>query len=102
MDPGAAKQFLIAKVIEESQIEHVSLSETEKKMLYFTEVGPSLPDIYEVNAEFERSYNADEYEAKVAGLLKNARDRDANESPGGEQHWTDALNALKKKITTFW
>jgi hypothetical protein len=30
-------------------------------MLYFTEVHPSLPDIYEVNAEFERSYDTDEY-----------------------------------------
>ena len=36
-------------------------------MLYFTEVHSSLPDIYEVNTEFESSYDRDEYEAKVAG-----------------------------------
>jgi hypothetical protein len=97
MDSAAAKQFLISKVIEESELEHVTLSEVEKKMLYFTEVHPSLPDIYEVNAEFERSYDTDEYETRVAGFLKNARDRDAKESPSGEQQWKDALDALKKE-----
>ena len=76
MEPTAAKQFLISRVIEEAGVEQVSLSEVEKKMLYFTEVHPSLPDIYEVNTEFERDYDSDEYEAKIAGLLKNARDRD--------------------------
>jgi hypothetical protein len=97
MDSAAAKQFLISKVIEGAEFEHVTLSEVEKKMLYFTEVHPSLPDIYEVNAEFERSYDTDEYEGKVAGLLRNARDRDAKESPSREQQWKDALDALKKE-----
>ena len=55
MDSAAAKQFLISKVVEEAEFEQVPLSEVEKKMLYFTEVHPSLPDIYDVNAEFERS-----------------------------------------------
>jgi hypothetical protein len=64
-------------------------------MLYFTEVHPSLPDIYEVNAEFERDYDNDEYEAKIAGLLKNARDRDRRSSASREQDWKDALDALK-------
>jgi len=95
MEPTAAKQFLISSVIEEAGVEQVSLSEVEKKMLYFTEVHPSLPDIYEVNTEFERDYDSDEYEAKIAGLLKNARDRDRQSSPSREQDWKDALDALK-------
>ncbi len=97
MDSTAAKNFLISKVIEEAQIEHVSLSDVEKKMLHFTEVHPSLPDLDELNAEFERDYDADEYEAKIASLLKTARDRDGKESSSGEQHWKDALHALKKE-----
>jgi hypothetical protein len=97
MDSATAKQFLISKVIEEAEFEHVTLSEIEKKMLYFAEVHPSLPDIYEVNAEFERNYDTDEYEAKVAGFLRNARDRDAKESPSGEQQWKNALDAVKKE-----
>jgi len=95
MDSIVAKRFLISRVIEEAELEHANLSEVEKKMLYFTEVHPSLPDIYEANAEFERNYDSDEYEAKVAKLLKSARERDRNESPSREQEWQDALHALK-------
>jgi hypothetical protein len=95
MEAIDAKQFLISKVIEEAEVEQVNLSEIEKKMLHFTEVHPSLPDIYEVNAEFERDYDSDEYEAKIAALLKNARDRDRQPPSGREQGWKDALDALK-------
>jgi hypothetical protein len=97
MDTTAAKQFFISKVIAEAEFEHVKLSEIEEKMLHFTEVHPSLPDIYEVNAEFERDYDSDEYEAKIAGLLKNARDRDRNSSPSWEREWKDSLDALKNE-----
>jgi hypothetical protein len=97
MNAVAAKQFLIARVIEEAELQQVLLSDVEKKMLYFTEVHPSLPDIYEINAEFERNYDAAEYEDKVAALLRNARDRDSRPSPTREQEWKDALDALKKE-----
>ena len=97
MESTAAKQFFISKAIAEAEFEHVKLSEVEKKMLYFTEAHPSLPDIYEVNAEFERDYDSDEYEAKIAGLLKNARDRDSRSYPDWEQEWKDALEVLKKE-----
>lgn len=97
MDSKAAKQFLISKTIGEAKLEQITLSEIEEKMLYFTEVHPTLPDIYEVNAEFEKSYDSDEYEAKIAWLLRNARDRDRKESPSEEQEWKDALDSLKKE-----
>jgi hypothetical protein len=97
MNSVDAKQFLIDRVIEEAELEQVRLSEVEKKMLYFTEAQPSLPDIYEINAEFERNCDADDYEDKIADLLKKARDRDSRESPGREQEWKDALSALKKE-----
>jgi hypothetical protein len=80
MDSTAAKQFLISRVVDEAKVEGVPLSEVETKMLYFTEVHPSLPDMYEVNAEFERSYDSDEYEAKIASLLKKAREKDRSDS----------------------
>jgi hypothetical protein len=93
----AAKQFFISKVSAEAELQPVKLSEIEEKMLYFTEVHPSLPDIYEINARFERDYDSDEYEAKIAGRLKKARDRDSHASPGWEKQWTDALDALKNE-----
>jgi hypothetical protein len=95
LNPVAAKQFLIARILEEADLEHVHLSDVEKKMLYFTEVHPSLPDIYEINAEFERDYDSDEYEAKVVGLLKRARDQDSRSSSSQGLEWNDAIDALK-------
>jgi hypothetical protein len=66
-------------------------------MLHFTEVHPSLPDIYEVNAEFERTCDSVEYETTIAALLRSARERDRRESPSREQEWVDALRALRKE-----
>jgi hypothetical protein len=97
MNSVDAKQFLIDRVIEEAELEQVRLSDVEKKMLYFTEGHPSLPDISETNAEFERDYDADAYEDKIAALLKNAREHDSRPSPGKELQWKDALDALKKE-----
>jgi hypothetical protein len=97
MDPATAKEFLISKVVQEAASSHVQLSDVERKMLYFTEAYPSLPDIIEVNAEFERNYDSDEYERKIAQLLRSARARASQSSPSGEQEWRDALNTLRKE-----
>ena len=95
MDAATAQQFLISKVVEEAGIEGVALSDIEKKMLQFTEVNSPPPDVYEVNEQFEREYDSDQYEAKVTALLKNARERDAKNSAIAEQQWKDALESLE-------
>ena len=95
MDPVAAKQFLISRVIGEAELGSIPLSEVEKKMLQFTEVHPTIPDIYEVNDEFERNYDSDRYEKKIALLLKNARARDEQGNPSRKQEWIDSLAALR-------
>ena len=95
MDPAAAKRFLISKVIDEAALEHISLSDIEKQMLQFSEVHPLLPSLYEVNAEFDRDYDADEYEDKITRLLKKARERAGKAAGSAEQEWKDALDALK-------
>ena len=95
MDSVAAKQFLISKVIEEAEFEQVSLSDIEKKMLHFTEVHPTIPNILEINEEFEKNYDSDEYEEKVTRLLKNARDRDSQSNSTLDQQWKDTFQALR-------
>ena len=97
MDSTSAKNFLISRVIEQAEKEHVQLSKIEKKMLYFAEETPSLPDIYEVNAEFDRNYDTDEYEAKISQLLRKARYPKNHETSVREQDWRDALDALEKE-----
>lgn len=64
-----AKEFLISRLVAEAQRENVSLSEIERKMLYFSETAWTLPDIMEVNNEFDREYDQAEYENKISRLI---------------------------------
>src|SRR6202050_5956977 len=66
------KEFLISQILEEAEREDVPLSEIERKMLQFTEMQESLPDIYDVNDQFEREYDTGEYEKKIAGLVRRS------------------------------
>jgi hypothetical protein len=67
-----AKEFLIAKIVAEAQRENIRLSEVERKMLYFTESAWTLPDIMKVSEDFDREYDQDEYEHKIAKLVAKA------------------------------
>jgi hypothetical protein len=71
-----AKEFLISEIVAEAQRENVPLSEVERKMLYFTESGWTLPDIMEVSDNFDREYDQDKYERKIAKLVTQADRRD--------------------------
>ena len=95
MDSTAAKQFLVSSVVEQARAEQVDLSAVEEKMLHFSESHPCLPDIYEVNAEFENNYDPNQYEAKVAGLLRRAREQDRKQSAVQDGQWNDAIDALQ-------
>src|SRR5690349_23643303 len=64
-DAREAKEFLISKIVAEAQREKAPLSEIERKMLYFTESGWTLPDIMQVSEQFDREYDQDEYEKKI-------------------------------------
>ncbi len=68
-----AKNFLASTIAAEAERENTPLSEIERKMLYFSETGRTLPDMAEVSAEFDREYSQDEYERKIAGWCAGLR-----------------------------
>jgi hypothetical protein len=89
-----AKEYLVERIVAEAQSEQVPLSEVERKMLYFTESGWTLPNILEVNAEFERDYDNEEYEQKIAGLVREI-DKQYETTGGDDQaKWDDAIVKL--------
>jgi len=92
-----AKEFLVSKIVEEAQRENVSLSDLERKMLYFSENYSSLPDIMDISDEFDRTYDLGEYENKIAKLIKGGGKRIHSESPEQYKMWWDAVRILKKK-----
>jgi len=92
-----AKEYLIAQIVQEAQLENVALSEIERKMLHFTETVETLPDIYEVNDQFEQEYDSAKYEAKISSLLKNAQKRVREESSDGALQWRRAEKDLRRE-----
>src|SRR5262245_60087717 len=65
-----AKEFLANRIVMEAEQRDVPLSEVERKILYFSETAWTLPDIIEINATFDRDYDQEEYEQKIADLIR--------------------------------
>ena len=89
-----ARAFLADRVIEQAAREQVPLSDIEKRMLTFSETMDAEPD-YAAPAAFDEQCDEEEYEAKVAGLLKRAYARDKENSNLGL--WKAALRALRNQ-----
>lgn len=92
-----AKEFLVSEIVAEAQRENVSLSEIERKMLYFSETAWTLPDAMEVNDQFDRDYDQAKYEKKIARLIRNAAKRTRKESPKDFTLLMSAIRKLKKE-----
>jgi hypothetical protein len=92
-----AKEFLIGRILTEAQLEGVPLSDIERKMLYFSETGWTLPDITEAGDIFDRDYDQSQYEQKIAALIRNlcakARKNDRNEF----DTWKKAVQTLRRE-----
>ena len=92
-----AKEFLVGRIVAEAEREGVPLSEVERKMLYFSETGWTLPDRMEANAEFDRDYDQDEYEAKIAGLIQSLLRRTEAENEEECDAWAKAVEKLREE-----
>jgi hypothetical protein len=91
-----AKDYLAGRIAEQAQREGVPLSEVERQMLYFSETGWTLPNMMEINAEFERDYDDGEYERKIGGLVQNIEARDKAESSHDQDLWDQAVEKLSR------
>jgi hypothetical protein len=88
-----AKDYLSGQIAVEAGREGVELNEIERKMLYFSESGWTLPNMLKVNEEFERDYDNGKYELKIAGLIRgieSRQDRTQDETDA----WKDAVRRL--------
>src|SRR5580700_5889582 len=89
-----AKECLVRRIVDEAQREGVSLSEVERKMLYFSESGWAPPDILNTNRQFDLECDQPEYERKIAALIRNARKRVRRENRQEFDDWSDAIDKL--------
>jgi hypothetical protein len=90
-----AKEYLIGKIVEQAQRESVDLTETERKMLYFSETAWSLADIYEVNDAFEREYDQAEYEEKISLFIRHFLAWSRKHDSEAYKQWKAAVRTLE-------
>jgi hypothetical protein len=84
----SSKQFLIDRILDQAKIEAVLLTNIEIRMLKFTEATSESRDL-EAAEVFERDYNDEEYELKIANLIRHVYARD--QQSGNKPAWADAL-----------
>jgi hypothetical protein len=94
MNAIEAKEFLACRIVDQARLENVEFSEVERKMLFYSEVHPSLPDMDAAAKEFDEKYNMFPYEKLVSSLVCNAYRRDRKD-PTLAQKWKDASRSLR-------
>lgn len=91
-----AKEYLVGVIAKEAEHDGGPLTEVERKMLFFTESGGTLPEMKQVSAEFDSSYSQDEYEEKIASIVAKVRTRFTNGRQQERMTWNAALEKLNK------
>jgi len=92
-----AKEFVISRIVTESQLEGVPLSDVERKIMYFSETGWTLPDIDAVNDVFDRDYDQTEYEHKIGKLARSFLAKARKDNPDEFEAWKNAVHTIRKE-----
>lgn len=95
-DQAGAKAYFIALIVEQAGKSNVPLSEAERYNLAWCETDPSFERKLELDSKFEEETTMEEYEKKVATLIKQAYDAAAASSSEGKQTFRAAYKALSK------
>jgi hypothetical protein len=92
-----AKKFIVAQIVLEAHRENVILTEVERKMLYFSESGWTLPDIAAVSDEFDAEYDQDKYERKIAKLIGGAYTHACKGDRQTYEKWWASMRLLSRE-----
>ena len=91
-----AKDVIVNEIARQADLDGGSLSDLERRMLYFTESGDCPEDVFKLNEEFEAEYDTEEYEKKIAGIAKRSYKRLKKGDPGATKLWDEAVRELNK------
>ena len=91
-----AKDFLVQQISEQAVLEHVRLSEIEKRMLYFTEGRSAIEDPVTLNEEFEAQCDTAKYEQKISHLMHQAYKKLRRDRSPALETWDQAIRRLKR------
>jgi len=91
-----AKRFFATKVIDRARTEGVALSDTERRMLYWSESDPEFKADPKLVEQLASEMSDEDYEAKIAALLQNAFAADSAIDSRAPEVWQQARSVLKK------
>lgn len=89
-----AKDYLASQIAQQAERDGVPLTEVERKMLYFTETGWTLPDMKKVSAEFDKDYDQPTYEQRIGGLIDRIQSNAKLQNQRDQQTWNAAVKKL--------
>jgi hypothetical protein len=91
-----AKHFFIDKIVAQAEREGSPLSDDERWMLGFSEYDPEfVVDVARVE-RFENQVPEDEYEAKIAGLIARACERDIASDRAALESYRHAYHVVNR------
>lgn len=91
-----AMDFLVEQTAVQAALDGVTLTDLEKRMMYFTEEPDSAENPIVLNDEFEAEYEMATYEAKMSKLLHRAYARVKKENPETARTWNESVRILKR------
>jgi hypothetical protein len=86
-----ATQFLVGRIVDQSKQESVELTPLEIRMLGFAEASATAEEL-QAAASFDREVDDNQYEKKIASLIRNVYRLD--KEGGQETAWDSALAAV--------
>lgn len=91
-----AKRFFATKVFDRARTEGVVLSDAERRMLYWSESDPEFKTDPKLVEQLASEMSDETYEAKIAGLLRNAFAADNAIDSRAREVWQQARSVLKQ------
>jgi len=95
--PNNAKEFFVQKVLEQAKKENINLSEIEKQMLFWNEADPKFYENHELNERFENEISSEEYEKKIARIIRGCFNDDLRLNNVTKDTYKRAYTAIKSK-----
>jgi hypothetical protein len=71
-----AKRFIVGRIMQQAEMEGISLSEAERHMLSWSESDPDFTPELDLARRLEAEMSDADYETKVEGLIRRAFDRE--------------------------
>lgn len=91
-----SRQFFVEKIVQQAQLEGISLSDDERQMLLWSESAPDSVAHPELAERLAAAISDADYESKIVRLLRSSFEGDTAADPSAKEVWGAALSILRR------